>query len=110
MKIFQVNLSMYCFEFLDVYYICIRGGSSTDESLFDEDGRIPERTRSTSLPRERKHAYIYKRTQRRRNTKDRDRRCDIIRDDITRTKTRYINKTRERNRGFHTANSPPPPP
>jgi hypothetical protein len=85
--------------------VAIRGGSSTDESLFDEGGRIPERTRSTSHLRERKHTYIYKRTQRRRNTKDRDRRCDIIRDYITRTKTRYINKTRERNRGFHTANS-----
>ncbi len=88
----------------------IRGGSSTDESLFNEDGRIPERTRSTSHLRERKHAYIYKRTQRRRNTKDRDRRCDIMRDDITRTKTRYVNKITERNRGFSTANSLPPPP
>jgi hypothetical protein len=38
------------------------------------------------------------------NTKDRDRRCDIIRDDITRTKTRYIDKTKERDRGFDTAN------
>jgi hypothetical protein len=28
----------------------------------------------------------------------------MIRDDITRTKTKYINKTRERNRGFDTAN------
>jgi hypothetical protein len=51
------------------WMIGIRGGSSTDESLLNEGGRTPERTRSTSPSRERKHAYLYKRTQRRRKYK-----------------------------------------
>ncbi len=44
-----------CFSGMDI----IRGRSSTDESLLNQGGRTPERTRSTSHTRERKHAYIY---------------------------------------------------
>ncbi len=45
-------------NFITAGLTTIRGGSSTDESLFYEGGRIPERTRSTSH-RERENTRIY---------------------------------------------------